>query len=293
MHGGTDRVDHSRAERWAQRRLGWLGGRIGEKKDVIGSKNLLDRWRRRSFRPNPEAARFTDMHPFVVVTGASRGIGLELTREFAEHGHPVLMIARNSSELEAAATSLRSQGGPEILTLPLDLTGPLSAQRIETALAGRGAYADILVNNAGLGLGGPFSMQTLDELQSLIDLNISVLTQLSRYFLPGMLARGAGGILNVGSMAGYAPGPQQAAYYASKAYVISLTEALAREVAGQGVRIAMVNPDLTALNPERGIPMRPPTRVPSIVKNLRLSLEIGLANFPSAVTLANRSSMFS
>lgn len=213
---------------------------------MIGSNSLLDRWRRRRWRSNAEARRFTGMQPFVVVTGGSRGIGLEFAREFSAKGHPVLIIARDQAELETAAASLRRVGGPEILTLALDLTGPLAAQRIETLLAGRNAYADILVNNAGIGLGGPFASQTADELQQLIGLNILVLTQLSRYFLPGMLARGAGGILNVGSLAGYVPGPYQAAYYASKAYVVSLTEALAREVAGQGVRIAMVNPGAVA-----------------------------------------------
>lgn len=217
---------------------------VGE--SVMGSKSLLDRWRRRYWRPSSDTQRYNGMQPFVVVTGGSRGIGLEFAREFSAKGHPVLMIAREPAELEKAAAGIRREGGPEILTLALDLSGPLAAQRIETLLAGRSAYADILVNNAGIGLGGPFASQTADELQQLIGLNIAVLTQLSRYFLPGMLARGAGGILNVGSLAGYVPGPYQAAYYASKAYVISLTEALAREVAGLGVRIAMINPGAVA-----------------------------------------------
>ena len=209
---------------------------------MAGSLSILDRVRRRNWRPTAEAQRFSGMRAFVVVTGASRGIGLELARVFAGHGHPLLMIARDQAALEAAAAQIRKPGGPEILALALDLTGPLAAQRIETALAGRGGYTDILVNNAGIGLGGPLASQTADELQQLINLNITVLTQLSRYFLTGMLARGAGGILNIGSLGGYVPGPHQAAYYASKAYVVSLTEALAREVAGQGVRIAMINP---------------------------------------------------
>ena len=101
-----------------------------------------------------------------------------------------------------------------------------------------GCYPDVLINNAAMGLSGPFTRQTSEQLDALIALNIAALTRLTRHALPGMIARGQGGIINVASLGGYVPGPHQAAYYASKAYVLSLSEAIASETSGLGVRIA-------------------------------------------------------
>ena len=119
---------------------------------------------------------------------------------------------------------------------------PDAVAKIEAALASHGAYADILVNNAGIGLAGPFHTHAAADVLRLVDLNVRALTLLTHHFLPGMRVRGRGGILNVASIGGFAPGPNQAAYYASKAYVLSLTEAIAAETAGEGVRVCALAP---------------------------------------------------
>ncbi len=126
--------------------------------------------------------------------------------------------------------------------MPADVTATDAIATIEAALAAHGAYADVLVNSAGIGLSGPFHAHAPEDVVRLIDLNVRALTQLTRHFLPGMRVRGRGGILNVASLGGYTPGPNQAAYYASKAYVLSLTEAIAAETAGEGVRVCALAP---------------------------------------------------
>ena len=118
-----------------------------------------------------------------------------------------------------------------------------AAEIITSGLRQAGLYLDVLVNNAGIGLAGPFLTQAPDDLSHLIAVNIDGLTRLTRAALPDMIARQRGGILNMASLGAYVPGPNQAAYYASKSYVLSLTEALASEVSGQGVRVAAVAPD--------------------------------------------------
>ncbi len=126
--------------------------------------------------------------------------------------------------------------------MALDLTTSDAPARLLAWLSANGAIAGLLVNNAGVGLAGKFSKHEPDEVARLIDLNIRTLTALTHAVLPGMLDRGEGGIINVASLGGHVPGPNQAAYYASKAYVISLTEALAWETRGRGVRVSVVSP---------------------------------------------------
>ena len=180
--------------------------------------------------------------PAIVVTGASEGIGLAIAHRFAATGHAVLMIARREDLLEAAARDLGRHRNVEAIALALDVTAADAGARIEAALALHGLHADILVNNAGIGLGGDFLHHGEAEIISLINLNVLALSLLTRRFLPAMIARRSGGIINVASVGGFAPGPYQAAYYASKAYVISLTRALAQEVCGQGVGVCVVTP---------------------------------------------------
>jgi uncharacterized protein len=124
----------------------------------------------------------------------------------------------------------------------LDLTKADAASAIDTALAGLGGFADVLVNNAGMGLSGAFAEASEADIEELLALNIAAQTRLARHVLPGMLARGQGGILFVSSLAAYTPGPWQAIYYASKAYLLSLAEALATETAGMGVQICCLAP---------------------------------------------------
>lgn len=204
--------------------------------------NLVGLWRRRYWRPDPRAAAaFAGKRPVAVVTGASEGIGRELAGAFARGGYDLLLVARSAGGLAETAAGL-TPTGVVIATLPADLATPEGCASVESALAAAGAYCDVLVNCAGVGLGKPFAEQPPEALARLIDLNMRGLTDLTRRFLPGMLVRGRGGILNVASLGGLVPGPGQAAYYASKAYVISLTEALASEAAGQGVRICALLP---------------------------------------------------
>ncbi|MBX9591525.1 MAG: SDR family NAD(P)-dependent oxidoreductase [Hyphomonadaceae bacterium] len=204
---------------------------------------LLQAWRRRWWQPDPAALEaFAGLTPMTVVTGGSEGIGLELARRFAAAGHDVMLVARRAEPLRQAAHGLRAESKATVVVVPADVTAPDAIATIEAALAAHGAYADVLVNSAGMGLSGPFHAHPPDDVVRLIDLNVRALSLLTRHFLPGMRQRGRGGILNVASLGGYAPGPNQAAYYASKAYVLSLTEAVAAETAGEGVRVCALAP---------------------------------------------------
>ncbi len=182
------------------------------------------------------------LKPVTVVTGGSEGIGLALALRFARGGHDVMLVARHRETLDEAAEEIRTKTARRVYILAADLTAPEGCAAVETALADNGLYADILINNAGAGLGREFASQDHARLMQLIDLNVRALTDLTRRFLPGMLERGEGGVLNVGSLGGYMPGPYQAAYYASKAYVVSFTKAIAYEVSGSGVRVSALMP---------------------------------------------------
>jgi short-subunit dehydrogenase len=206
-------------------------------------RRLHDTWLARYARPSP-AAREAVAHlkPVVVVTGGSRGIGRELARRFAGAGHDVALVARHAGPLEEAASAIRREFAVSAMTIALDVTGADAPQAIDAHLAERGFYVDVLVNSAGVGLAGDFVAHGERDIAHLIELNVAALTRLMRHALPGMLARASGGVLNVGSLGGLVPGPCQAAYYASKAYVVSLTAAVAAENVGSGVRFTALAP---------------------------------------------------
>jgi short-subunit dehydrogenase len=204
---------------------------------------MLEAWRRRWWRPDPAVVEaYARLRPLVVVTGGSEGIGYALARRFAATGRDVMLIARRPEPLDQAATAIRADFKVAAIALPLDVTAPDAIATIDRALAEHRAYADVLVNSAGIGLAGPFHGQAPEDVMRLVDLNVRALTGLTRHYLAGMRARGRGGILNLASLGGFTPGPYQAAYYASKAYVISLTEAIAAETAGEGVRMCALAP---------------------------------------------------
>jgi uncharacterized protein len=204
---------------------------------------LLETWRRRWWRPDqPALAAYAGLRPMVVVTGGSEGIGYALARRFAAAGHDVMLVARRTEPLERAAAAIRAELTVETVAVSADVTAPEAAATIDRALAQHGAYADVLVNSAGIGLAGPFHAQAPEDMMRLIDLNVRALTALTGHYIGGMRQRGRGGVLNLASLGGYTPGPYQAAYYASKAYVISLTEAIAAETAGEGVRVCVLAP---------------------------------------------------
>lgn len=184
----------------------------------------------------------------VLITGASSGIGLELARVFAAEKSRLILTARNREALENLANELHDQHGIEVEFLVADLALPESPQLIFDGLKSRGVSVDVLVNNAGFGLHGDFSELPLRRQLEIVQVNVAALVELTGLFIPGMLARNRGGVLNVGSVAGFLPGPHMAVYYASKAFVLSFSEALHEEVRGSKVTITNLCPGPTQSN---------------------------------------------
>ena len=183
--------------------------------------------------------------PTALITGGSGGIGLALARCFARNGYDLHLIARNSDRLERAASELTATYGSKVTWLAADLTLPEAVGRVAESLARQGGEPDVLVNNAGVGVYGPFLSTDLARELAMIRVNIDALVALTKLVLPGMIERGRGRIANVSSTAGFQPGPGMAVYYASKAFVLSFSEALAHELAGSGVTVTAVCPGPT------------------------------------------------
>jgi short-subunit dehydrogenase len=181
----------------------------------------------------------------VLITGASSGIGRELARQFAGDGANLVLIARSEDRLRGLAGELTAESGVTVEVVPADLSRPGSPDQIVQTLAQRHIYVDVLVNNAGFGAHGPVAGIGVGRQLEMIEVNVAALTRLTALLLPGMLERHRGGILNVASTAAFQPGPNSAVYYATKAYVLSFTEALAEEVRGSGVRVSCLAPGPT------------------------------------------------
>jgi uncharacterized protein len=181
------------------------------------------------------------LRPITVITGASSGIGAALARVFAHNGHELALVARRQDRLDALADEITSAGAPRPLVIIADLTQAGSARRIGEALTAAGAEPQYMVNNAGFGLVGLAVKRDRAQQLAMIDLNVRVLTELSLAFVDA-LERHRGGILNVGSMAGFLPGPGMAVYYATKAFVLSFSEALHSELKSRGVRVTVLCP---------------------------------------------------
>ncbi len=176
-----------------------------------------------------ECGKFSET---VLITGASSGIGLELAKCFAADGCRLILVARNRDALETLAGDLRRDHHIETIVLPGDLSQTETSKRIFHELSERNISVDVLVNNAGFGAIGPFDELPLERQLEMLQVNVTALTALTGLFLPGMIERRRGGILNVASVAGFVPGPGMAVYYATKAFVLSFTEALAGELDG-------------------------------------------------------------
>jgi uncharacterized protein len=181
------------------------------------------------------------MKPVALITGASSGIGRELARVFAAHDHELVLVARRQDRLDELATELAATGQPRPTVLTADLERREGAAKIATELATRSLEPAFVVNNAGFGLSGAAAALSRDEQLGMIDLNVRALTELSLMFVDS-LAHHRGGILNVASIAAFLPGPGMAVYYATKAYVLSFTEALHRELSSRGVRVTALCP---------------------------------------------------
>jgi uncharacterized protein len=164
-----------------------------------------------------------------LITGASGGIGYELAKLFARDHHNLVLVARSADKLAQVATELQAHG-VTVKTIALDLAAPPAPKFLFDQLQREGISVDILVNNAGFGAYGEFAQMPEEEILSQIDLNIRSLTELTRLFLPPMMQRRSGRIMNVASTAAFQPGPLMAVYYATKAYVLSFSEAIANEV---------------------------------------------------------------
>lgn len=181
------------------------------------------------------------MNPAIVVTGAASGIGRELSRIAAQDGSFLLLVDLSQKAVGELAIELGAAGA-HAEALCVDLSDRDAAAQVEKKLFERGLYCDVLINSAGFGVFGAAAESSRAEQVSLLDVNARALTELSLRFLPGMLARGRGGILNVGSVFGYVPGPYMAVYCATKAYVRSFSAALAAEVVGRGVTVTCLAP---------------------------------------------------
>src|SRR6201986_3308991 len=180
-----------------------------------------------------------------LITGASGGIGLELARLFAADGHDLVLVARSAGKLSSLAEELAGRHNVGVRVIPADLAGAEAPGDIFDELRRDGVSVDALVNNAGVGSYGLFAETDLRTELDLLQINVVALTHLTKLFLPAMIARRRGYVMNVASTAAFQPGPLMAVYYASKAYVLSLSEALAAELKRTGVRVTALCPGPT------------------------------------------------
>lgn len=177
-----------------------------------------------------------------LITGASSGIGLELAREFARNQHSLVIVAPVDDELQRIAEEIAKEFGVPVTPIALDLTDPESAQQVFEAVQKEGLQIDILINNAGLGQRGRFWEIPIEKDLEMIWLNIEAVLRLTKLFLPGMVQRGRGAVMNTASIAGFQPGPMLAVYHATKAFVLSFSEALATELEKTGVTVTALCP---------------------------------------------------
>lgn len=183
----------------------------------------------------------TERRPVTLITGASAGIGAALARVFAENGHEVMLVARREQRLNELADEIAAVGLKRPLVQPIDLEQRDAADQIAGAMARFGVEPDVVVNNAGFGLLGPSSSLSRVEQLAMVDVNVRALTDLSLAFIDA-LERRRGGILNVASVAAFLPGPHMAVYYATKAYVVSFSDALHWELRRRGIRVTALCP---------------------------------------------------
>ncbi|MCB2116231.1 MAG: SDR family oxidoreductase [Rhodobacteraceae bacterium] len=184
---------------------------------------------------------------WTVITGASEGLGVEFARLAAAEGRDLILVARQEAKMEALAEDLRARHGIAVEVRPTDLSDPGAVEALWRQIAAR-RHVEILVNNAGLGYSGPFAEGGPEREMASVMVNVAALTLLTKRAVAHMLQQGGGRILNVGSTAGFMPGPNMAVYHATKAYVLSLGEAVAEELRGTSVTVTTLCPGATATN---------------------------------------------
>jgi short-subunit dehydrogenase len=189
----------------------------------------------------------TPIRPLALVTGASSGIGADLARELARDGHDVVLTARSVEPLQNLAAELERYG-VTATAITTDLSNPGAAAELAGEIERRALQVDVLVNNAGLGAVGRFDLADPKRVSEMLHVNVVALTELTRLLLPGMVARRRGKVLLVASTASFQPGPRMAVYFATKAYVLSLGEALTYELRGTGVTVTTLCPGATSTN---------------------------------------------
>lgn len=185
------------------------------------------------------------MNQTVLLTGASSGIGLELSRIFAQNQYDLILVARSVQKLESLAAELKEKHQINVTVIPTDLSQPAAAQTLFDIVQDKNLQVDILVNNAGYGIQADYHEADLPDQIGMMQLNIVTLSVLTRLFLPQMVARKSGKILNVGSTGSFAPVPSMAVYGASKAYVLSFSQAIAEELRSSGVTVTALCPGMT------------------------------------------------
>lgn len=186
------------------------------------------------------------MKKTVLITGVSGGIGKELADLFARDSHNLVLVARNEAKLQEMAKEYKQKYGTHSIIIAKDVSATGMPQAVFAELQEKGIVVDYLINNAGFGLYGTFLETDLEQEVNMIDINIKALTVMTKLFLPDMVKRGHGGIMNVSSLVGFFPGPLMSVYYASKAYVLSFTEALENELRGTDVTVTALCPGVTA-----------------------------------------------
>jgi short-subunit dehydrogenase len=187
----------------------------------------------------------TSIRPIALVTGASSGIGKDLAREFARDGYDLVLAARRVPEMESLARELEAHGA-KTSVIASDLSRDAAPQALVRELEKRDLPIDVLVNNAGLGSNGRFDQSDVKRIEEMLRVNVVSLTELTRLLLPPMIERHHGGVLQVASTAAFQPGPSMAVYCATKAYVLSLGEAIAYELRGTGVTVTTLCPGATS-----------------------------------------------
>jgi hypothetical protein len=192
--------------------------------------------------PGPAALAGAQSSTTALVTGASSGIGVALAGELARRGNALILVARRADRLREMATEISGEHGVRVEWIDVDLTDAAARERIPAEVAGRGMVVDLLINDAGMGTNGRFFEIPIEQEIRMIRLNVEAMVALCGAFVPGMVERGSGRVLNVASVSGFMPVPQQATYSASKAFVLTFTEALTIDLHGTGVTATALCP---------------------------------------------------